>query len=56
MTVDMMMTIAPVISLEHKFADRLPMKVVHIIAAIMFVLLGGLVLGTVLYPAKHTTI
>jgi Ca2+/H+ antiporter, TMEM165/GDT1 family len=52
-TLGMMLANVPVIYLGHKFADRLPTKAVHILAAIIFVVLGGLALRTALYPAAH---
>ncbi|CAB3803432.1 Putative manganese exporter [Paraburkholderia ultramafica] len=52
-TLGMMLANVPVIYLGHKFADRLPTKAVHVLAAIIFVVLGGLALRTALYPAAH---
>jgi putative Ca2+/H+ antiporter (TMEM165/GDT1 family) len=52
-TLGMMLANVPVIYLGHKFADRLPTKTVHILAAIIFVVLGGLALRTALYPQAH---
>ena len=52
-TLGMMLANVPVIYLGHKFADRLPTKAVHILAAIIFVVLGGLALRTALYPQAH---
>lgn len=52
-TLGMMLANVPVIYLGHKFADRLPTKAVHILAAIIFVVLGGLALRTALYPTAH---
>jgi putative Ca2+/H+ antiporter (TMEM165/GDT1 family) len=52
-TLGMMLANVPVIYLGHKFADRLPTKAVHILAAIIFVVLGGLARRTALYPAEH---
>ncbi|MDE1180774.1 TMEM165/GDT1 family protein [Paraburkholderia sp.] len=52
-TLGMMLANVPVIYLGHKFADRLPTKAVHILAAIIFVVLGGLALRTALMPAAH---
>jgi putative Ca2+/H+ antiporter (TMEM165/GDT1 family) len=43
-TLGMMLANIPVIYLGHRFADRLPAKAVHIVAALIFVLLGGLAL------------
>ena len=53
-TLGMMLANVPVIYLGHKFADRLPTKAVHILAAFIFVVLGGLALRTALYPAEHS--
>jgi len=50
-TLGMMLANVPVIYFGHKFADRLPTKAVHIVAAIIFVVLGGLALRAALYPA-----
>jgi Ca2+/H+ antiporter, TMEM165/GDT1 family len=52
-TLGMMLANVPVIYLGHKFADRLPTKAVHILAAIIFVVLGGLALRAALYPTAH---
>ncbi|CAE6780756.1 TMEM165/GDT1 family protein [Burkholderia sp. R-69980] len=52
-TLGMMLANVPVIYLGHKFADRLPTKAVHILAAVIFVCLGGLALRTALYPQAH---
>ena len=52
-TLGMMLANVPVIYLGHRFADRLPTKAVHILAAIIFVVLGGLALRTALYPQAH---
>jgi Ca2+/H+ antiporter, TMEM165/GDT1 family len=52
-TLGMMLANVPVIYLGHKFADRLPTKSVHVLAAIIFVVLGGLALRAALYPAAH---
>ena len=52
-TLGMMLANVPVIYLGHKFADRLPTKTVHILAAIIFVVLGGLALRTALYSAAR---
>ncbi len=43
-TLGMMLANVPVIYLGHRFADRLPAKAVHVVAALIFVLLGGLAL------------
>jgi putative Ca2+/H+ antiporter (TMEM165/GDT1 family) len=47
-TVGMMLANIPVIYLGHRFADRIPAKAVHVVAAIIFVLLGGLALRNAL--------
>lgn len=52
-TLGMMLANVPAIYLGHKFADRLPTKAVHVLAAILFVVLGGLALRTALYPQAH---
>ncbi|MEM5425242.1 TMEM165/GDT1 family protein [Paraburkholderia ferrariae] len=52
-TLGMMLANVPVICLGHKFADRLPTKAVHVVAAIIFVILGGFALRTALYPDAH---
>lgn len=52
-TLGMMLANVPVIYLGHKFANRLPTKVVHMLAAVIFVVLGGFALRTALYPAQH---
>ncbi|MFL9906277.1 TMEM165/GDT1 family protein [Paraburkholderia sp. RL17-337-BIB-A] len=52
-TLGMMLANVPVIYLGHTFADRLPTKAVHILAAIIFVVLGVLALRTALYPQAH---
>ncbi|RAS24318.1 TMEM165/GDT1 family protein [Paraburkholderia bryophila] len=52
-TLGMMLANVPVIYLGHKFADRLPTKAVHILAAVIFVVLGGFALRTALYPDAH---
>jgi putative Ca2+/H+ antiporter (TMEM165/GDT1 family) len=52
-TLGMMLANVPVIYLGHKFADRLPTKAVHVLAAVIFVVLGGFALRTALYPAAH---
>jgi len=43
-TLGMMLANIPVVFLGHRFADRLPTKTVHLIAAVIFVILGGLAL------------
>lgn len=52
-TLGMMLANVPVIYLGHKFADRLPTKAVHVLAAVIFVVLGGFALRTALYPDAH---
>ncbi|HEY2021778.1 TMEM165/GDT1 family protein [Paraburkholderia sp.] len=52
-TLGMMLANVPVIYLGHRFADRLPTKAVHIVAAILFVVLGALALRSALYPDAH---
>jgi putative Ca2+/H+ antiporter (TMEM165/GDT1 family) len=47
-TLGMMLANVPVIYLGHRFADRLPTKFVHIVAAIIFIVLGGLALKSAL--------
>ncbi len=47
-TLGMMLANVPVIFLGHRFADRLPAKAVHIVAALIFVVLGGLALRNAL--------
>jgi putative Ca2+/H+ antiporter (TMEM165/GDT1 family) len=47
-TLGMMLANIPVIYLGHRFADRLPARAVHIVAALIFVLLGGLALRNAL--------
>ena len=47
-TLGMMIANVPVIFLGHKFADRLPAKAVHIVAAVIFIVLGGLALRNAL--------
>lgn len=52
-TLGMMLANVQVIYLGHRFADRLPTKAVHILAAVIFVVLGGFALRTALYPTQH---
>jgi len=52
-TLGMMLANVPAIYLGHKFANRLPSKLVHAVAAIIFVVLGGLALRTAMYPGAH---
>jgi Ca2+/H+ antiporter, TMEM165/GDT1 family len=54
-TLGMMLANVPVIYLGHRFADRLPARAVHAVAALVFVVLGALALrsaisGTSLVP------
>jgi putative Ca2+/H+ antiporter (TMEM165/GDT1 family) len=44
----MMLANVPVILLGHRYADRLPTRTVHAIAAVIFLVLGGLALRTAL--------
>jgi putative Ca2+/H+ antiporter (TMEM165/GDT1 family) len=43
-TLGMLLANIPVIYLGHRFADRVPAKAVHALAAVVFVVLGGLAL------------
>lgn len=52
-TLGMMIANVPAIYLGHKFADRLPTKAVHALAAFIFVVMGGFALRTALYPNAH---
>ncbi len=47
-TLGMMLANIPVVFLGHRFADRLPTKAVHVVAALIFVVLGGLALRNAL--------
>ncbi len=47
-TMGMMIANVPVVFLGHKFADKLPIKAIHMIAAVIFVVLGGLALRNAL--------
>lgn len=47
-TLGMMLANIPVIYLGHRFADRLPARTIHVVAAIAFVLLGALALRNAL--------
>ena len=40
-TLGMMLANVPAVYLGHRFADRLPTKLVHIIAAVIFIAIGG---------------
>lgn len=50
-TIGMMLANVPVIYLGGRFADRLPTKAVHIIASLIFIILGGLALKNALTGA-----
>jgi putative Ca2+/H+ antiporter (TMEM165/GDT1 family) len=50
-TLGMLIANVPVIYFGHRFADRLPAKTVHVIAGLMFVILGGLALRNALIGA-----
>lgn len=43
-TLGMMLANAPVVYLGNRFANRLPIKTVHLIASFIFIVLGGLAL------------
>ena len=47
-TLGMMIANIPVIFFGHHFADRLPAKAVHAIAALIFIILGGIALRNAL--------
>jgi len=47
-TLGMMLANVPVIYLGNRFADRLPRKIVHGVAALIFVVFGGMALRTAL--------
>jgi putative Ca2+/H+ antiporter (TMEM165/GDT1 family) len=51
-TVAMLIANVPVIYFGHRFADRLPAKAVHAVAAVMFVVLGALALRNALTGAR----
>jgi putative Ca2+/H+ antiporter (TMEM165/GDT1 family) len=51
-TLGMMLANVPVIYLGHRFADRIPAKAVHVLAAVILVLLGGLALRNALVGAS----
>ncbi len=51
-TLGMMLANVPVIYLGHRFADRIPAKAVHVLAAVIFVVLGGLALRNALAGAS----
>jgi putative Ca2+/H+ antiporter (TMEM165/GDT1 family) len=50
-TSGMMLANIPVIYLGHRFADRIPAKAVHALAAVIFLVLGGLALRNALVGA-----
>ena len=52
-TLGMMLANVPAIYFGSRFADRLPTKAVHVLAAIIFIVMGGLALRTALYPEDH---
>jgi putative Ca2+/H+ antiporter (TMEM165/GDT1 family) len=54
-TLGMMAANLPVIYLGSRFANRLPTKAVHILASIIFVVLGGLALRNALTGASLTS-
>jgi putative Ca2+/H+ antiporter (TMEM165/GDT1 family) len=47
-TLGMMLANVPAVYLGHRFADKLPTKTIHIIASVIFVVLGGLALRNAL--------
>jgi putative Ca2+/H+ antiporter (TMEM165/GDT1 family) len=51
-TTGMMLANIPVVFLGHRFADRLPTKAIHIVAAILFVILGAISLRNALTAAS----
>ena len=52
-TLGMMLANVPAIYFGSRFADRLPTKAVHVLAAIIFIVMGGLALRTAIYPEAH---
>jgi putative Ca2+/H+ antiporter (TMEM165/GDT1 family) len=54
-TLGMMIANVPVIYLGNRFADRLPAKTLHIIAAILFLMLGALALEHALAGTRIPT-
>ena len=50
-TLGMMLADVPVVYLGHRFADRIPAKAVHVLAAVIFMILGGLALRNALAGA-----
>lgn len=53
-TLGMMLANAPAVYFGSRFADKLPTKTVHIVAAIIFAVLGGLALRNALIGASLT--
>lgn len=47
-TLGMLVANIPVIYLGHRFSDRLPAKAIHVLAALIFMILGGLALRNAL--------
>lgn len=47
----MMLANVPVIYLGHRYADRLPARAIHVVAALIFVVLGALALKNALSGA-----
>jgi len=47
-TLGMMLASVPVVLLGHRFADKLPAKAVHAVAAVIFVVLGAMALRNAL--------
>jgi len=47
-TLGMMIASVPVVFLGHRFADRLPAKAIHAVAAVVFVVLGAMALRNAL--------
>lgn len=51
-TTGMMLANVPVVFLGHRFADRLPAQAIHVVAAVIFLILGGLALKNALNGAS----
>ncbi|MGI4983853.1 MAG: TMEM165/GDT1 family protein [Janthinobacterium lividum] len=51
-TLGMMLANAPIIYLGHRYANRLPNRMVHLLAALIFMVLGGIALHTALHPGS----
>ena len=51
-TLGMMLANVPVIYLGNRFASKLPTKTLHIVAALIFVVLGGLALKNALNGSR----